>query len=111
MREVKAYIRHKRANEIVAALRNGGFSSMSIADVEGTGRYTKKGDMPSLRFPVTHSKMAKLEIVCKKEDVQEIVKIISKHGGTGEKGDGIINVSEVQQIFKVRTGKEDKQGL
>jgi nitrogen regulatory protein P-II 1 len=55
--------------------------------------------------------MAKLEIVCKKEDVQEIVKTISMHGGTGETGDGIIYVSQIEQIVKVRTGKEDKQDL
>lgn len=52
--------------------------------------------------------MAKLEIVCKKEDVQEIVKILSEHGQTG---DGIIYVSQVEQIFKARTGKEDKRDL
>lgn len=105
MREVKAYVRETRVNE---ALRSGGFLSMSIAHV----KYTQKGDMhilgPSSGLPVTHSEMAKFEIVCKKEDVQEIVKILSEHGQTG---DGIIYVSQVEQIFKARTGKEDKQDL
>lgn len=39
--------------------------------------------------------MAKFEIVCNKEDAQEMVRILSEHGETG---DGIIYVSEVQQI-------------
>lgn len=67
--------------------------------------------MPSLRFPVTHSQMSKLEIVCKKEDVDTIVRIIHKHGSTGEKGDGLIYVSDLLQVIKVRTGQETKEDI
>jgi nitrogen regulatory protein PII len=38
MREVKAYIRETRVNEVVEALRNGWFRSMSIAHVKYTHR-------------------------------------------------------------------------
>ncbi len=55
--------------------------------------------------------MAKLELVCKNEEVGKIVKLISTYGGTGRKGDGIIYVSEVEQIFKVRTGEESQDEL
>ena len=111
MREVKAFIRRTRTNDVVKALRRNNFKSMTITEVEGTGRFTRPDSEPSLKFPVTHSKMSKLELVCKREDTTTIVQIISEVGGTGEKGDGIIYVSEVEQIFKVRTGKENKEDL
>lgn len=111
MREIKAFIRHERINEVIQALRDNNFWSMTISEAEGTGRLTKPDDKPSLRFPVTHSKIAKLELVCKKEDVNTIVKTISTHGSTGERGDGIIYVSAVEQIFKVRTGEESQHEL
>lgn len=111
MREIKAFIRERRTNEIIEALRDAGFNSLTVSEAEGTGKYTKKDDMPSFRFPVTHSKMSKLEIVCKKEDVEAIVKIIHEHGGTGEKGDGLIYISEVSKIYKVRTGKESIEDI
>lgn len=111
MREVKAFIRRTRTNDVVKALRRSDFKSMTITEVEGTGRFTRPDSEPSLKFPVTHSKMSKLELVCKREDTTTIVQIISEVGGTGEKGDGIIYVSEVEQIFKVRTGKENKEDL
>ena len=111
MREVKAFIRHFRATEVINALRDQDFKSITVTDVEGTGRFTRPDDRPSLKFTVTHSKMAKLELVCKREDVTKIVQIISEYGGTGEKGDGIIYISEVAQIFKVRTGKESIDDL
>jgi nitrogen regulatory protein P-II 1 len=106
MREIKAFIRHRRTNQVVEALRHAGFSSLTLSEAEGTGKYTKEEDMPSLRFPVSHSKMTKIEIVCKKEDIDTIVKVIHEGGGNGERGDGLIYVSEVTDVFKVRTGEK-----
>lgn len=111
MREIKAFVRRKKANDVIKALRSNDFKSITVTEVEGTGRFSREDASPSLKFPVLHSKMAKLELVCKREDTDKIVKIISEYGGTGEKGDGIIYVSEVEQIFKVRTGKENKEDL
>ncbi len=42
--------------------------------------------------------MAKLGLLCKKEDVETIVKLVHEYGGAGEKGDGIIYVSEVERV-------------
>jgi nitrogen regulatory protein P-II 1 len=111
MKEVKAFIRHVQINKVIKSLRDNDFKSMTLTDVEGTGRFTRRDDKPSVKFPVTHTKMAKLEIICKKEDVEMIVRLIHEHGGTGEKGDGIIYVSDVEQIFKVRTGEESQHEL
>lgn len=111
MREVKAFIRRKRATDVIKGLRDNDFKSMTVTDVEGTGRFTKPDAKPSLKFTVTHSKMAKLELVCKKEDVSKIAKIISEYGSTGEKGEGLIYVTDVLQIFKVRTGQESREDI
>jgi nitrogen regulatory protein P-II 1 len=48
-------------NQVVEALRNAGFPSLTLSEAEGTGKYTKEEDMPSLRFPVSDSKMTKLK--------------------------------------------------
>lgn len=111
MREIKAFIREHRVTEVVEALRKNDFRSMTLSEVEGTGRFTSKDDMPSLKFPVTHSKMVKLEMVCKKEDVKQIIQLICEHGSTGEKGDGIIYTSEVEQSIKIRTGEDNRDDL
>lgn len=108
MREIKAFVRSTKVSDVIKALRHNDFKSMTVTDVEGTGRFSKPGALPSLKFPITHSKMAKLELLCKKEDVETIVKLIHEFGGTGEKGDGIIYVSEVERVFKVRTGEESQ---
>lgn len=109
MREVKAFIRQKKTNEVIKELRNNNFRSVTVSEVEGTGQLTKPDAKPSLRFPVTHNKMTKLELICQKEHVGEIIRIINKYGSTGESGDGIISVSKVEKVFKVRTGTESRE--
>lgn len=110
MREIKAFIRRNMADEVVMSLRNAGFMSASMSDVEGTGKFTT-GDAYIFNLPAYYSKMAKLEIVCKKEDVGSIIEVIHKYGSTGEKGDGMIYVSEVIKVFKIRTGIESLEDL
>ena len=111
MKEVKAFIRANRLTKVVKGLRSNDFKSITVTEVEGLGRFSKPGARPSFRFPITHSKMAKLELVCNDEDVEEIVKVIHEHGSTGGKGDGIIYVSNVDQIFKVNTGMASEHEL
>ena len=110
MRAIKAFIRRNMANEVVMALRNAGFMSVSMSDVEGTGKFTT-GDVQIFNLPANYSKMTKLEIVCSKEDVESIIEVIHKYGSTGEKGDGMIYVSEVIQVFKIRTGLESMEDI
>lgn len=57
MREVKAFIRRKRATDVIKGLRDNDFKSITVTDVEGTGRFTRRDARPSLKFTVTHSKM------------------------------------------------------
>jgi nitrogen regulatory protein P-II 1 len=110
MRAIKAFIRRNMADEVVMALRNAGFMSTSMSDVEGTGKFTT-GDVQIFNLPANYSKMTKLEIVCKKEDVVSIIEVIHKYGSTGEKGDGMIYVSEVIKVFKIRTGLESLEDI
>ncbi len=111
MREVKAFIREERIVEVVEGLRDAGFKSLTLSPAEGTGKFTGEKALPSLQFPVTHSKMTNLQIVCRKEDVEQIVRLIHKHGSRDEKGEGLIYISEVLQLFKVRTGKSSTQDI
>ena len=110
MRVIKAFIRRNMADEVVMSLRNAGFMSASLSDVEGTGKFTI-GDAHIFNLPAHYSKMTKLEIVCRKEDVGSIIEVIHKYGSTGEKGDGMIYVSEVIKVFKIRTGLESQEDI
>lgn len=111
MQEVKAFIKPQRVHDVVKALTETGFKSVSITPGEGTGSYKNPEASPSLSFSITDSKIVKIELVCKKEHINKAVEIIQKHGTTPEAGDGIIYVLNVEEIYNVKTGKTELDEL
>ncbi|MEO7119519.1 MAG: hypothetical protein ABIY62_00395 [Ginsengibacter sp.] len=56
MREIKAFIRRNKVDEVVVALRNVGFISVFISHIEGTGTYTPISDVPIFNLPAIYKK-------------------------------------------------------
>jgi nitrogen regulatory protein P-II 1 len=107
MKEIKAFVKPFKVNDILNQLLEAGYPNLTVSIAEGTGNF--KGDESTLstHFSITDSKVAKIEIVCNNLDVERIVEIISSKGRTGNPGDGIIYVSEVEKVYKVNTGLEN----
>ncbi|MCF6342577.1 MAG: P-II family nitrogen regulator [Bacteroidales bacterium] len=105
MKEVKAFVRPNKVNEIIHHLKDAGFENITLSVAEGTGKFQdEKKAFISQKFSITDSEITKLEIVVKKKDVDTIVSIISEYGKTIHPGDGIIYVSDVEKAFRVKTG-------
>jgi len=103
MKEIKAFIRTNKVNDVAMNLQKGGFYCFSIFEGEGSGNLSDPDkEYPSLEHPFLHYKIAKLEIVCNKADENTIVKIIKEHAHTGKSGDGLIYVSHVEQKVKIK---------
>ena len=107
MKLIKAYIRYRRAEDIYNALKDAGFCSMTFVECEGTGQYSdQENDHISEKYPFTSAyRVIKLEIVARDEHIPELTRIIKKNGRTGYRGDGIILVSPVDEVYKVRSGE------
>ncbi len=101
MKEIKAFIRPKRVENVVTALKEEGFTSVSLTLCEGTGGYSSPEEFPSLRFKITDSEIVKLELVCKDDDVDQILKIIHENARTTEECDGVIYICDVQRFVKI----------
>ena len=106
MKEIKAFVRPNKVNEIVQQLKNKGFENMTISSAEGTGKLQRENASVSQKFSITDSEIAKLEIVAEDNDVEAICSIISEYGSTINSGDGLIYVSNVERVFRVKTGLE-----
>ena len=103
MKEIKAFIRPEKLNALAESLKREQFCCFTVFEGEGVGNYADpKTRFPSLKFPFLHNKVIKIEMVCDKEDVSNIVKIIKNHAQTGESGDGLIYVSDVDQKIRIR---------
>lgn len=107
MKEIKAFVRPNKVNEIVHHLKDAGFENMSISSAEGTGKLQDEDAFVSQKFSITDSEVAKIEMVIEKAKVNTVVSIISEYGKTLNPGDGIIYVSNVEKAYRVKTGLEN----
>ena len=104
MKEIKAFIRPNKVNEIIHQLKAKGFANMTISSAEGTGKFQNENVFVSQKFSVTDSPIAKLEMVIPDNEIGTVVSIISEHGKTLNPGDGIIYVACVEKIYRVKDG-------
>ncbi len=110
MKLIKAYIRHRKTEEVFSSLNKAGFSCMTFVDCEGTGKYAdQEKEHISEKYPFANAyRVVKLEILVSDDQVNQAVNIIRTSARTGYKGDGMMLVSPVDEAFKVRT---DEQGI
>lgn len=112
MKEVKAFVRPKMITGIYEGLRAAGYCCATVTEGEGTGKYSDpRKKHPSLKHPFSHSEINKIEIVCEQEDVDDIIKIIHEKGSTGYRGDGIITVTDIDNVYSVKTGASGVDAL
>lgn len=110
MKLIKAYIRHRKTEEVYNALKQAGYCCMTFVEGEGTGQYSDhEKEHISEKYPFADAyRVIKLEILAADEHVEGIVSIIKQSGKTGYRGDGMIIISPVDEVYKVRT---DETGI
>lgn len=108
MKLIKAYIRHRKVEDVFKTLKNNGFCCMTMVECEGTGQYSDhEQEHVSNKYPFADAyRVIKLEILVAKEVVNKVVGLIRESGRTGYSGDGMIIVSTVEKVFKIRTDDE-----
>ncbi len=101
MKEIKAYIRPHRLDEVAFELRkHPAVSGLSCLPVQGFGETT-----PDEHSMVDFNHYQRIELFCRNEDVSDIVKIISRFAHEGIHGDGNILVCHVDQVIRISTGE------
>nr|WP_321409122.1 P-II family nitrogen regulator [uncultured Carboxylicivirga sp.] len=110
MKLIKAYIRHRKAEDVYNTLKDAGFCCMTFVECEGTGRYSDhEKEHISNKYPFVDAyRVIKLEILVDDSHVEKLVSLIRSSGRTGYKGDGMIIVSPIDDVYKVRS---DEKGL
>lgn len=106
MNEIKAFIRKRKAEEVVDGLEAEGFCCMTMIDVMGLGRMSdpEKAQL-SISIAERFSEIVKLVVVCDEEDTEKVIGIIRSHARSGQPGDGIIYVTPVTRSVHIRSGK------
>ncbi|MBE0616589.1 MAG: P-II family nitrogen regulator [Proteobacteria bacterium] len=113
MKEIKAYIQKRKLAPVTLALHKiEGLTGLSVTDVRGFGRGRAK-DQPHRVVDdlVDYVTGVKLEIVCRDDLVEDVVRAIEQTAHTGLKGDGKIYVSGVEQAVRISTGERGEPAV
>jgi len=106
MKQIKAYIRTEKVEEVDRALERAGVAGFTAIEVMALGRArAPEHESFSIDYADRVSPVTKLEIVCTDADLDMLVEVISKSAFTGHPGDGMIFVSDVGAAIKIRTGE------
>jgi nitrogen regulatory protein PII len=112
MKEIKVICRKERVADLVAALRAAGVPRLTVSHVHALGSGVDP-EHYSLSFEdgAAYTGKAKIELVCKARDVSRLLEVVRTNGRSGHRGDGVIFVTPIEQVVKIRTGDEDALAL
>jgi nitrogen regulatory protein P-II 1 len=111
-RKIEAIIREEALDAVRTALSDIGIVGMNVFEIRGHGRLGSQEH--SWRYTYLHKDMLpkiQLNIILSEHNVERTVEAIMQAARTGKEGDGIIFISPVEDVVRVRTGERGAEAL
>ena len=101
MKQVEAFIHHVRSANVVEALRDAGYTNITLLDVKGTLKALNESEQNySAEAGVVISEV-RISMVCEDTKVDDVTTIIRKAGRIGPKISGWVYVSPIEQVLPI----------
>lgn len=112
MKKVVAIIRTDRVVLLKKRLHEIGIMAMAIGDITAWTLY-RKTTLQRRGIPVPYDlvHMAKLELYIPDDQLDQVLSTITDNAHTGYPGDGVIAVSDLEQIINISTLKKQEDAL
>lgn len=114
MKQIDTIIRNDRLSEVVAAMRGAGAKGVSITQVKGQGsgeRPMIRGGRGTTQYRAEYNTMDSVMTVVEDSQVQNIIDAINKAARSGKSGDGIIIVTNVDQVVNIAAQSSGTEAL
>ncbi|HEY5654309.1 MAG TPA: P-II family nitrogen regulator [Woeseiaceae bacterium] len=112
MKLVTAIVKPFRLDDVRNALSEVGIQGMTVSEVKGFGRQRGHTELyRGAEYVVDFLPKAKIEVAVTDDMVDRIVEAIINSARTGKVGDGKIFVTELQQVWRIRTGETGESAL
>jgi nitrogen regulatory protein P-II 1 len=107
MKKIEAIIRPEKLDITKDAIDDQGYGGMSIAEIKGHGNQKGLSEVwRGKRYRVDLMHKIKIEIVVTDDTVDQVVQTIIDTSQTGSIGDGKIFVSDISNVYRIRTGEQ-----
>jgi len=112
MKLVTAIVKPFRLDDVRNALSEVGIQGMTVSEVKGFGRQRGHTELyRGAEYVVDFLPKAKVEVAVGDDMVERVVEAIVEAAKTGKVGDGKIFVTNLEQVWRIRTGETGDSAL
>jgi nitrogen regulatory protein P-II 1 len=107
MKIIEALIRPYKLEEVKTALGDR-IEGLTVTEVRGFGRQRGHSEIyRGSEYKVEFVSKLKLEIICKDDEVEDLMALLADTVRTGKIGDGKIFVKHVETVVRIRTDERE----
>ena len=112
MKLVTAILKPFRLDDVRNALSEVGIQGMTVSEVKGFGRQRGHTELyRGAEYVVDFLPKAKIEVAVSDDMVERVVEAVVDAAKTGKVGDGKIFVTNLEQVWRIRTGETGDSAL
>ncbi|MBT5862232.1 MAG: P-II family nitrogen regulator [Gammaproteobacteria bacterium] len=112
MKLITAVIKPFRLDEVRNALAEVGVQGMTVTEVKGFGRQRGHTELyRGAEYVVDFLPKVKIELALTDDLVERVIETIIGSAKTGKVGDGKIFVTDLDQVYRIRTGEAGDQAI
>jgi nitrogen regulatory protein PII len=112
LKQVQAFIRPEKLDEVKDALVELGINGMTVMTVQGFGKQMGHPEVyRGVKIEARLLPKILLTLVIKDESVEMVVNAIKSTAHTGKVGDGKIVITSVEDVVRIRTGESGDSAL
>ncbi|AJR02963.1 P-II family nitrogen regulator [Siansivirga zeaxanthinifaciens] len=111
MKKIEAIIRKSKFRVVKEALHDVGVTFFSYWDVTGLGNEKIGHVYRGISYSTSDIQRRYLSIVVNDDFEEATIQAILSSAGTGEVGDGKIFVSDITEVYRIRTGAKGGETL
>jgi nitrogen regulatory protein P-II 1 len=111
MKEIKAIIQPHMLTKVIDSLKAmKHLPGITVSEVRGFGHIPPESAKNKIveEF-IEYARKTKIEIIVPDELAEQVVDAIARNAHTGLPGDGLIFVSPVDEVIKIRTGDRTRE--
>ena len=110
MKLITAVVKPFRLDDVRNALAEVGVQGMTVTEVKGFGRQRGHTELyRGAEYVVDFLPKVKVEVAVTDELAERVIEAIIAAAKTGKVGDGKIFVTELEQVYRIRTGETGDQ--
>jgi nitrogen regulatory protein P-II 1 len=113
MKEIKATIQSHMADKVIHALHElPHFPGLTIFEMSGQGRGRGEGGayLPT-EETIFYERRKRIEIICGDEVAGSIAETIRNAARTGVRGDGLIIITDINTVIRIRSGERQDRAV